>query len=129
MSTDQEAIRNLLGKHAQLTDDGEVAQRVKLYVDDGAFQMGTRRSSGLAEIEAAFAANAANAKGGKHITSNMVIDLSNDEAHVQTDFAFFSTTDKGIVPAATGRYYDTLVKHDGVWLYRERRVVILTPPS
>src|SRR5580692_3353729 len=35
MATDEDAIRDLVGLHAQLTDDGEYEERVKLYTEDG----------------------------------------------------------------------------------------------
>jgi 3-phenylpropionate/cinnamic acid dioxygenase small subunit len=128
MSTDEEMIRNLLGRHAQLTDDGEVAERVKLYLDDGVFQMGDRRSTGHQEIEAAFSVSAG-VKGGKHITANMVIDVRSEKASVQTDFTFLRATAEGVVIVAVGRYYDSLEKHQGGWMIRERRIVPLAAPA
>jgi 3-phenylpropionate/cinnamic acid dioxygenase small subunit len=127
MSTDEEAIRNLLGRHAQLTDDGDVAGRVKLYVEDGAYQMGEQRSVGRQQIEASFSATAPNMAGGKHVTSNMVIELQSGTADVRTDFAYFRTSVDGVTAVAVGRYYDKVEKHDGEWLIRERRIVPVTP--
>jgi uncharacterized protein (TIGR02246 family) len=127
MSTDEEAIRGLLGKLAQLTDDGDVDERVKLYLDDGTFEMGGRRASGRDEIAAAFAATAANAQGGKHITANTVIELQEDKADVRTDWVYFRGMADGVVPAAIGRYYDKLEKKSGGWLIRERRIVPTAP--
>ncbi len=125
MISDHDAIRNLLGRHAQLADDGDVDQRVDLYTADGAFQMGERRSIGHEELRAGFAATASGAKGGKHILSNTVIELEGATAQVQTDFAVFRASAEGIAAMATGRYYDTLAKHGDHWLISERRLELL----
>ena len=129
MSTDEEAIRKVLGTLVQLTDDGDVNERLKLYAEDGVFELGGRRVTGHAEIAAVFSANAATAKGGKHITSNMVIELQDAKADVRTDWAVFRATADGVVPVAIGRYYDTLEKRDDQWLIRERRAVPLVAPE
>jgi len=125
MSADTDAIRNLLGRHAQLADDGDVDLRVDLYVPDGIFIMGERRSVGRDQLRAAFGATAATPRGGKHILSNTVIEHQGSGAKVQTDFAVFRNSPEGIVPFAIGRYYDTLVKLDDGWRFAERRLEIL----
>src|SRR5438067_827193 len=87
MTTDEEAIRNLIGRHAQLTDDGLAEERVQLYVKDGVFIQGDQRYEGHDAITTAFSAGKDPARRGKHITSNMVIELEGDKADVRTDFA------------------------------------------
>jgi len=124
MSSDEDAIRNLLGRHAQLTDDGDVGARVSLYLDDGAFEMGGRRSSGHAELRTAFTETAARLKNGKHMTANMVIAVESDRATVQTDWTYMRVSTDGVEATAVGRYFDTLEKLRGMWLIRERRVVV-----
>jgi uncharacterized protein (TIGR02246 family) len=123
--TDEEAIRNLIGLHSQLTDDGDYERRVELYTEDGVFAMGDAISTGREEIVAAFAATSAPERRGKHITANTVMDIDGDTASVQTDFFFSLPSADGLKPLAAGRYFDTFVKADGRWLYRERRITFL----
>ena len=121
MSSDHDAIRELLARHAQLTDDGKVDERVALYAEHGAFQMGDKRSEGHEELRHAFAASGS---GAKHITSNTVIELEGDRATVQTDFVVFKATPEGITALATGRYQDQMIRQDGRWCFAERVLVL-----
>jgi hypothetical protein len=57
----------------------------------------------------------------------MVIDLNGDRADVRTDFAMVKPSPEGNTVLAVGRYYDVLEKHDGAWLYRERKITFLLP--
>jgi ketosteroid isomerase-like protein len=123
--TDEEAIRNLIGLHSQLTDDGDYERRVELYTEDGVFTMGDATSTGREELSAAFAATSAPERRGKHITANTVMDIDGDSASVQTDFFFLLPSADGLKPLAAGRYFDTFVKVGGHWLYRERRITFL----
>jgi hypothetical protein len=127
MTTDEESIRNLIGMHAQLTDDGLAEDRVNLYVKDGVFIQGEQRSEGRDELTKTFSLGKDPARRGKHITSNMVIDIKGDRAEVRTDFAMVKPSPEGMNVLAIGRYYDILEKHDGEWLYRERKITFLTP--
>jgi ketosteroid isomerase-like protein len=123
--TDEEAIRNLIGLHSQLTDDGAYEQRVELYTEDGVFIMGDATSSGREELTAAFAATSAPERRGKHITANTVMEIDGDTAGVRTDFFFLLPSPDGLKPLAAGRYVDTFVKVGGQWRYRERRITFL----
>src|SRR5207245_9262051 len=87
--TDEEAIRTLVARHAQLTDDGAVSERVKLYVEDGVFDMAGQRVVGREAMAEAWGKTAETARQRKHITSNTVIEIEGDSAKVQTAFAFF----------------------------------------
>lgn len=130
MPEDREAIRELIHRHAQLTDDAEVEPRVLLYAPDGRFT-GPDGSvaEGHAAIRAAFSKTAPSAKGGKHITSNVVVELDGDRATAFTDFAFFRVGTGGLTPFAAGRYHDTFVRTAGGWRYASRVISILTAPA
>src|SRR6185436_3482094 len=99
MSEDREAIRDLIHRHAQLGDDAETEARLALYVEDGSFTGPDGvPAQGLAAVRAAFEKNAATAKGGKHITSNILIDVDGDKAKASTDFAVFRHGTGGLTP-------------------------------
>lgn len=123
--SDDEAIRNLIGLHSQLTDDGDYERRVALYTPDGVFVMGDATSTGTEELTATFAATSAPERRGKHITANTVMEIAGDTASAATDFFFLLPSPDGLTPLAAGRYADTFVKSDGRWLYAERRITFL----
>jgi uncharacterized protein (TIGR02246 family) len=123
--TDEEAIRNLIGLHSQLTDDGDYERRVDLYTDDGVFTMGDATSTGRDELLATFAATSAPERRGKHITANTVMEIEGDTASARTDFFFSLPSPEGLKPLAAGRYADAFVKRDGRWLYARRLITFL----
>jgi uncharacterized protein (TIGR02246 family) len=123
--TDEEAIRNLIGLHSQLTDDGDYERRVDLYTDDGVFTMGDSTSTGRDELLATFAATSAPERRGKHITANTVMEIEGDTASARTDFFFSLPSPDGLKPLAAGRYADAFVKRDGRWLYSRRLITFL----
>ncbi|MGA7419498.1 MAG: nuclear transport factor 2 family protein [Acidimicrobiales bacterium] len=125
MPTDEEAIRNLIGLHSQLTDDGDYERRVDLYTDDGVFTMGDATSTGRDELLATFAATSAPERRGKHITANTVMEIEGDTASARTDFFFSLPSPDGLKPLAAGRYADVFVKRDGRWLYSRRLITFL----
>jgi uncharacterized protein (TIGR02246 family) len=132
MPTDEDAIRNLIALHAQMTDDGEAKERVNLYTEDGEFDFAGVKSVGRDALAATFAASSDPARRGKHITANMVIEIDDARANVRTDWAFLRPGADGFAVFASGRYYDVLEKHDGEWLFKQRRIAPLqpiTPPS
>jgi hypothetical protein len=65
---------------------------------------------------------------GKHITANSLVDVDGDGATARTDYLFVRPTAAGLIPVATGRYHDELVRDGGRWRFRQRRITLLGPP-
>jgi len=84
MPTDEDAIRNLIALHAQMTDDGEAKERVNLYTEDGEFDFAGVKSVGRDALAATFAASSDPARRGKHITANMVIEIDDARGVART---------------------------------------------
>ena len=87
MPTDEEAIRNLIGLHSQLTDDGEYERRVQLYTEDGVFDRGpgltsTTGNKAMGALLASPAHQAAIAGGLAHFTGLPHVTIDGDEAVV-----------------------------------------------
>jgi hypothetical protein len=125
VQSDEELIKTLIGLHAQLTDDGNYAERIHLYAEGGRFITGDTVATGHEELSAAFAASSAPERRGKHITANAVIEVDGDVASGHSDFLFAHNTENGLALLAAGRYFDTFAKVDGKWLYTERRITFL----
>ena len=129
MTTDPEAIRSLVALHAQLIDDGNVDERVKLYTEDGELVYAGVSSVGREALAKAFASTVDPQRLGRHMCVNTVVDLDDGRAEVRTDFMLVRASSTGVRVAAAGRYLDVMEKHAGQWLFRQRRVqVIETPP-
>jgi hypothetical protein len=66
---------------------------------------------------------------GKHITANSLVDVDGGTATAHTDYLFVRPTGQGLVPIATGRYHDALVRHGARWRFRQREITLLGPPA
>jgi hypothetical protein len=124
MPTDEDVIRNLIGRHAQLTDDAATKERVQLYVEDGVFTMGPTTATGHDQLLEAFTVGSAPERLGKHVTANTVVEVKGDTAEANTDFLFILPKPEGLTPFAVGRYTDTFTKVNGQWFFKKRHGAI-----
>jgi hypothetical protein len=131
MATDENAIRDLVGLHAQLTDDGEYERRVKLYTEDGELVMLGKSTVGREDLAKQMASTADPLRLGKHIVTNVVPTIDGDKAEVSSDFAFVrAIAGGGFGVMAAGRYADKMERHDGRWLFKQRIIhMIQAPPA
>jgi uncharacterized protein (TIGR02246 family) len=128
MATDEDAIRDLVGLHAQLTDDGDFERRVTLYTEDGELIMLGKSTVGREALGKQMASTADPLRLGKHITSNVVVTVNGDRADVSSDFAFVRAGAGGFGVMAAGRYADVMERHDGRWLFKRRDIQMISPP-
>jgi ketosteroid isomerase-like protein len=120
--TDHEAIATLIAKHAHYADEGDADQRAALYSQDGEFSGPDGViTQGSEAIHALFASR--QPIKGKHLTTNVIIDIDGDEATGRTDFVFLLVGDQGFTVAAVGHYEDGFVRTDDGWRFTRRRIV------
>jgi ketosteroid isomerase-like protein len=120
--TDHEAIATLIAKHALYADEGDADQRAALYSQDGEF-IGPDgiTTPGIDAIHAVFTRR--QPVKGKHVTTNVIIDIDGDEATGRTDFVFLLAGDQGFTVAAVGHYEDGFVRTEDGWRFARRRIV------
>jgi hypothetical protein len=128
MPTDEDAIRELVALHAQLTDDGEYERRVQLYTKDGELVMMGKSTVGHEALAKQMASTADPQRLGKHIVTNVVPTIKGDKAEVSSDFAFVRANAGGFGVMAAGRYADIMERHDGKWLFKQRIIHMIQPP-
>ena len=63
------------------------------------------------------------------MTANSTVQVSGDTATGTTDYLFVRGGAEGIGIVSAGRYHDTLVREDGKWRFRERRITFLDAPG
>lgn len=118
---DLEAIRALDAQYCRVLDDGDWPALVALFTSDGEF-IGLNRARGHAELLAFFSGLA---DGGLsafwHHVTNIEIDLDGDVAAVRS-FLWQPCVQDGEPQVAAGRYLDTVVRVDGCWRYRRKRI-------
>lgn len=123
VSTDHESIATLIAKHAVYADEGDADQRASLYAHDGQFTgPDGATAKGADEIHTVFASR--QPIPGKHVTSNVIIDIDGDGATGRTDFVFLRAGDGGLSVAAVGHYRDRFTRTEQGWRFARRHIVI-----
>src|SRR5439155_22392599 len=127
---DKDAIREVLAEYCFRLDGGRYDDMAALFTEDGtwdtAFGMGTGRAAiaGLArDIRARAGANRPRAI---HLVTNMAIALDGDQAEVRSNWTVVQNSPEnstgGPKIGSGGGYLDQMVKQDGRWLFRYRKI-------
>jgi uncharacterized protein (TIGR02246 family) len=129
LGDDEDQVGRTLSRYCQYLDDGDFDRWIELFTDDAALHFAGRTSEGRVAIRA-FMEKVQPPEGrGKHITANSLVDVDGDGATADTDYLFLRPTAAGLVPTATGRYQDELVRDGDRWRFRQRRITLLGPPG
>ena len=121
---DRDAIRELLATYCYRLDANEFDGMAALFTTDGtwdtAFGKGVGRDGIAAQARSI-------ASGGPrprrvHLTTNIIIELSGDTATVRSNWALVQNSDTGPKIGSAGGYADQLVKQDGKWFFRYRKI-------
>ncbi len=130
--SEADGVRNTVALYGQLCDDGRFEEWAELFAEDAAFTVLGRSQRGRTTIKAFIEAAQPPERRGKHLCASPVVDVDGDTATAVTDFAFLAPTDGGFAVTSAGRYHDRLVRAvDGPhrWVFAERRIELLGPPS
>ena len=132
MSEDVIAIEQVLNRYCHKLDVGDVDAVVALFTEDGVLipeYEGTGEHAGREAIRAWYTNYgrqvSARASGLRHKISTAMIEVEGDTAtslcYLDADSVDSSTGKRSL---AGGRYLDRLERRGGVWLIRERRIVV-----
>jgi hypothetical protein len=120
--TDSEQIRQTLARYWLYLDDRRQREWVDLFVGNAVLEFDGTIVDSRADLEAV-ARNLENYPGGKHLSSNELIEISGDEASVTSDVAFVEVGSGGEVGIRYyGRCVDRLVRQDDGWRFGSRRI-------
>ena len=122
-------VGQVLARYCHLIDDGRFDELVELFTDDGSFAFGDLSATGRTELRAWFEEMQPPDQRGKHLTTNVIVDVDGDDAVAVSDFGFFAFRDRRLVPLVAGRYLDQLTRVDGGWLIGRRDSEQLRPPG
>ena len=123
---EKDAIRELLAEYCFRLDGGDYDGMAALFAADGVwetdFGKGTGRD-GIAGHAREIRARAAETRPrGAHLTTNIVITLNGAEAQARSNWTVVQNGPNGPVISSGGAYVDRLVKADGRWLFRHRKI-------
>jgi len=123
---DKDAIREVLAEYCFRLDDGRVDDMAALFTLDGTWDTAFGAATGRAAIAALVArirARAAQpAPRGIHLVTNIVIALDGAHARVRSNWAVVQSGPDGPRVGAVGLYADDMVKQDGAWLFKYRKI-------
>ena len=122
---EKDAIREALGTYCFHLDSGNFEAMAALFTEDGTwhtdFGKGTSRA-GIVEHARSLRKGDAPRPRGVHLTTNIVIELNGDRATVRSNWMVAQNTDAGPKVSSAGGYADDMVKRDGCWLFRYRKI-------
>jgi uncharacterized protein (TIGR02246 family) len=132
MTDDIITIEQLLNRYCHKLDQGDVDAVVALFAEDAVLipeYEGSGEHVGRDAIRAWYGTYGRNVtatvRGLRHKISTAAIEVNGDEAvsacYLDADSVDASTGRRSL---AGGRYLDRLVRRDGRWLIKERRIVV-----
>ena len=122
---DKNAIRELLATYCFHLDDAKFDEMAALFTEDGtwdtAFGKGTTRAGIAAQARSIPVADGPRPRR-VHLTTNIVIELNGDSATVQSNWVVIQNTNSGPSIGSGGAYRDQVVKQDGRWFFKYRKI-------
>lgn len=123
---EKDAIREVLAEYCFRLDGGQFADMAALFTEDGTWDTAFGKATGRAAI--ADFARGLREKGpqprprGVHLTTNIVIELDSNIAKVRSNWTVVQNSASGPQIGSGGGYADELVKQNGKWLFRYRKI-------
>lgn len=122
---EKDAIREVLAEYCFCLDAGRFEDMAALFTADGTwhtdFGKGTGRA-GIIEHARSLRSGSGPRPHGVHLTTNIVIALNGDAAQVRSNWVVAQNGEAGPLVSSAGGYADEMVKQDGRWLFRYRKI-------
>jgi hypothetical protein len=123
---EKEAIRELMSAYCFYVDNGEFGKFADLFTADGLFETGPlgklRGRKAIHDFIAAHVPRAGEGPARKHCTMNHLIRVNGDEAHADSYVVVLRESENEIIASLAGRYEDQLVKENGEWHFKVRKI-------
>jgi len=124
---EKEAIRDIMSAYCFYVDNGEFEKFAGLFTADGLFETGPlgklRGRKAIHDFIAAHVPRAGEGPARKHCTMNHLIRVNGAEAHAESYIVVLREFENGIIASLAGRYEDQLVKEDGEWRFKVRKIL------
>jgi SnoaL-like domain len=121
---EKDAIRELMAEYCLRLDNDRFAEMAALFTADGTWDTAFGKSTGHAGIEALvrrMRGTAPRPRAIHHVT-NIVIKLEGTTAKCFSNWMTVQNSEQGPKIGSAGSYSDDLVKQDGRWLFRYRKI-------
>ena len=123
---EKDAIREVLAEYCFRLDGGDYDGMAALFTEDGTWDTAFGAATGrvaIAEQARGIRARAGdNRPRAVHLTTNIVVALSGEEAEVRSNWTTVQNSPQGPRIGSGGGYADRMVKQNGKWLFRYRKI-------
>jgi 3-phenylpropionate/cinnamic acid dioxygenase small subunit len=123
---EKDAIREVLAEYCFRLDGGRYDEMAALFTEDGTWDTAFGAATGRAAI--AQQARDIRARAGDnrpravHLVTNTAIALDGEHAEVRSNWTVVQNSPEGPRIGSGGAYADQMVKRDGHWLFRYRKI-------
>jgi SnoaL-like protein len=123
---DKDAIREVLAEYCFRLDDGRFAEMAALFTESGTWDTAFGTATGRAAI--ADLARGIRERAGDqrpravHLVTNISISLDGGNAKVRSNWTVVQNSPEGPKIGSGGAYQDELIKVQGQWLFRYRKI-------
>ena len=123
---DKDAIREVLAEYCFRLDDGRFSEMAALFTESGTWDTAFGRATGRAAI--ADLARGIRERAGEqrpraiHLVTNVAIVLDGENARVRSNWTVVQNSPEGPKIGSGGAYQDELIKVQGQWLFRYRKI-------
>jgi 3-phenylpropionate/cinnamic acid dioxygenase small subunit len=123
---DKDAIREILAEYCFRLDDGRFSEMAALFTESGTWDTAFGRATGRAAI--ADLARGIKERAGEqrpravHLVTNVSIVLDGENARVRSNWTVVQNSPEGPKIGSGGAYQDELIKVQGQWLFRYRKI-------
>jgi len=123
---EKDAIREVLAEYCFRLDDGRFAEMAALFTEDGTWDTAFGKATGraaIAELARSLRALADEPRPrAVHLVTNIAIALGDARAEVRSNWTLVQNSPQGPRVGSGGAYDDEMVKADGRWLFRYRKI-------
>ena len=128
---EKDAIREVMAEYCFALDGGRYDDMAALFTEDGTWDTAFGAATGRAAIAGQardIRANRTQEGAGDnrpravHLVTNIVIALTGDKAEVRSNWTVVQNSPQGPKIGSGGGYVDQMVKENGKWLFRYRKI-------
>jgi uncharacterized protein (TIGR02246 family) len=123
---DKDAIREVLAEYCFRLDDGRFAEMAALFTEDGTWDTAFGKATGraaIAELARSLRARAEEPRPrAVHLVTNIAIALDGARGQVRSNWMVLQNGPQGPRVGSGGAYIDEMVRADGRWLFRYRKI-------
>src|SRR6266446_2890139 len=123
---EKDAIREVLAEYCFALDGGRYDDMAALFTEDGTWDTAFGAATGRAAIAAQ--ARDIRVRAGDHrpravhLVTNIAIALDGERAELRSNWTVVQNSSDGPKIGSGGAYADQMVKQDGRWLFRYRKI-------